>query len=77
LVRRILDDFDIRDADTLLIDLEKIPGLEQCIQNSIDLQPPPPQPMTGPDGQPIGPGGGGPGGPPGMGGGPPMGPPGM
>jgi hypothetical protein len=77
LVRRILDDFDIRDADTLLIDLEKIPGLEKCIQNSIDLQPPPPQPMTGPDGQPVGPGGGGPGGPPGMGGGPPMGPPGM
>jgi hypothetical protein len=31
--------------------LEKIPGLEMCIQNSIDLQPPPPQQPTGEQGE--------------------------
>ena len=68
-VRRILEDFDIRDGDELVNDLNEVIDIMKNLKNSIDLQPPPPQQRMGPDGQQQG------GGPPQ--GGPPMGPPGQ
>lgn len=68
-VRRILEDFDIRDGDELVNDLNEVIDIMKNLKNSIDLQPPPPQQRMGPDGQQQG------GGPPQ--GGQQMGPPGQ
>ena len=64
----ILHDFDIRDAESMIVDLngeEFQEAIQKCIANSIDLRPPMPPPggLPGGGGTPPGPGG------------PPMGPP--
>lgn len=62
-IRRILEDFDQRDAEGLIVELPDTFDIEKAIANSADLQPPPPQPQ------------GQPGMPPGMPQGPPQTPP--
>lgn len=41
-VRRILEDFDQQDAESMALALEKVVDINAAIQNSVDLLPPPP-----------------------------------
>lgn len=88
ILTRLLRDFDLVDAEDLVVDLEKVMNTQRLIAQSVDLRPPaPPQAQPGAPGgpgakapggpgQPPGPGGRGPGGPPqGPPNGPPQGPP--
>jgi hypothetical protein len=63
-LKNILLDYDIANAEEFVLDLSKIMDMNKDIQNSVDLQPPPP-PQMGPGGPPPGPPGAPPG-PPGM-----------
>ena len=53
LLKRLLEDFEIKDAEDLVLDIEKSMDTETAIQKSIDLMPQqPPQGGQGQGGQP-------------------------
>jgi len=53
-VERILQDFDLQDAENLVVDAVETVDVEKAIATSPDLQPPPPQEMPmPPQGQPM------------------------
>lgn len=44
LLKRIMEDFDMKDSETLVLDIAKAIDVQKAISTSLDLQPPPPQP---------------------------------